>query len=523
MTLDKYLTDPVDLLIIGSGGSGLPAAVTAAEAGASVLVIEKRRMLGGTARLPCGVFAVETQAQKRQGITEPSIDEYYRTHMDYGNWLPDARMVRNWVNDTPEIIRWLEAKGIRFTVGLNLSGPWMIMHQMAGDTVNTGNAIVNALLAEAKERGVEFVNKTTAKKILQDESGRVTGVLVEQDGKQLELKAKAVMIATGTITRNEELQKKFFPHIDFSSIPIMQLPYQTGDGYFMAMDAGAAEDGRVAPLWIGPCTHPFNTRIGNITRRPHPMIVNKRGRRYCDESVWSLKHFGWWTGVALDQQPGKQCFAILDEDTITEIIERPVTMNGMEAIYGRIVGKTISDTTVATERETGMDTDEEQDQHAWLRNLRADITEEVEAGRVLIADTLEEVAEWTGVPLAALKDEVERYNEFCTHGYDADFLKPAEWLRPIRRAPFYVMKAHQGLDMLGGGIRASDKMEILDKELDPIPGLYTGGLAVSGWFGVAGEATGSCCISFSLHSGRVAGVAAAEYAKSLVAEGATAS
>ena len=507
--------DPVDLLIIGSGGAGLPAAVTAAENGAKVLVIEKRKLLGGTARLPGGIFAVESPAQKRQGIQSPTADEYFRKHMNYGNWLPDARMVRNWVNDSPEIIRWLEAKGLKFSVGLNLSGPMMILHQVIGQTVNTGNAVVNTLIAEAKDRGVEFMTETAAKRLVQDETGRVTAVVVEKGGEQREIQAKAVMIATGTITRNEELQKKYFPHVDFSSIPIMQLPFQTGDGYFMAQEAGGAEDGRVAPLWIGPCVHPFNFRIGNIIRRPYPMIVNKHGRRYADESVWSQTDFGWWTGVALDQQPGRVCFGLFDENTITEMMEHPRTLNGMEEIYGRTTGKTIKDTTIATERETGIEANEEADPSAWLSLLRQDIAEEAAEGRILVTDSIDEIADWIGADRAVLKAEVDRYNDFCRYGYDADFIKDKEWLRPIKKAPFYAMKAHQGLDMLGGGIRASDKMEVLDKELEPIFGLYAGGLAVSGWFGVAGEATGSCCISFSLHSGRVAGRAAAEYVKSI--------
>lgn len=64
--------------------------------------------------------------------------------------------------------------------------------------------------------------------------------------------------------------------------------------------------------------------------------------------------------------------------------------------------------------------------------------------------------------------------------------------------PFYAMKAHQGLDMIGGGIRISPRMEVLDRELKPIGGLCARGLVCSGWFGFAGEGTGGCCLSFML-------------------------
>jgi fumarate reductase flavoprotein subunit len=504
-----------DVLIIGSGGSGLPAAVTAAEAGAKVVVLDKRKMLGGTARLPGGVFALETEAQKRQGIRHPTVDEYFRIHMDYGNWMGEALLVRNWLNGTADIIRWLEGKGIEFVAERGLSGPMIVLHRAVGQTVNTGNVIVNTLIKEAKERGVQFLAETRAKRLITDKNGSVTGVLADQKGKELKIKTKSVMIATGSMTRNKDVQKRYFPYIDFDSMPIMQLPYCTGDGYIMAMEAGAAQDGHVSPLWIGPCTHPHNTRIGNVVRRPHGMWVNKLGMRYCDETLWSLRDYGWWVGMALDRQPGRICYALMDDKILKDMIKNKEIVNGMEEIYGRITGKSINDVKKATDRESGIVANEEADPTAWLDELPEDIKSEEKAGRIKISDSWDEIAKWIGAEPAVLKAQVDRYNTFCKNGYDADFLKPKEWLLPLKTPPYYAMKAHQGLDLFSGGIRVNHRMEVMSKEeLRPISGLYAGGVACSGWFGAAAEATGSCAISFSLYSGYVAGKNAAAYAKS---------
>ena len=308
-----------DVLIIGSGGSGLPAAVRAVDSGVGVIVIDKRKILGGTARLPGGILALETDVQKRQGIRD-SVDNYFRSHMDYGNWTGEAILVRNWLRGTAELVRWFEEKGLEFFAEKGYSGPGVNLLRIVGNTVNTGNIIVNTLIAEAKQKGVQFFTETRATKLTTDQEGNVNGALAEQKGKEIKIMAKSVILGTGSMSRNPEIQKKYYPYVNCEAMPQMQLPYCTGDGYFLAMETGAAPDGIVGALWIGPCVHPHNTRIGNIVRRPHMMVVNRRGMRYCDESLWSLADFGWWTGMALDRQPGKVCWALMDDKTLKDMI-----------------------------------------------------------------------------------------------------------------------------------------------------------------------------------------------------------
>ena len=96
-----------DVLVIGGGGSGLPAAAAALEAGAKkVTVIDKRKILGGTARMALGMFAVESPAQKRLGIHH-TADECFADHIERSNWACDARLVRDWINGSGDIVRWL--------------------------------------------------------------------------------------------------------------------------------------------------------------------------------------------------------------------------------------------------------------------------------------------------------------------------------------------------------------------------------------------------------------------------------
>ena len=165
-----------DIVVIGSGASGLAAAVTAAESGAKVIVFEKERSLGGTSNFFNGMFAVESEMQRERYITY-SRDEAFKRIMEYSHWRANARLVRAFVDESGSTISWLREKGVEFIdATINMPDAPRTYHVVKGQ----GAAVVKALAENAKEKGVDLRLAATVKKILK-QADRISGVVVEED------------------------------------------------------------------------------------------------------------------------------------------------------------------------------------------------------------------------------------------------------------------------------------------------------------------------------------------------------
>jgi len=140
-----------DVVVIGSGASGLVAALTAAEGGARVIVFEKMFYPGGTSNYPGGIFAVESEMQRRKDITV-TRDEAFQMIMAYNHWRANARLVRAIVDKSASTIDWLQRLGVEFLepVAIYPGGP-QTWHLLKG----RGAAMVKVLVARAQEKGIE--------------------------------------------------------------------------------------------------------------------------------------------------------------------------------------------------------------------------------------------------------------------------------------------------------------------------------------------------------------------------------
>lgn len=500
-----------DVVVIGGGGSGLPAAATAIEAGArKVIIIDKREFLGGSARMAGGLFAVESPAQKQSDI-KITADECFKMHMEISNWMCDARLVRNWINETKNVLQWLKEKGVEIGKVMSFTGKTALYHQVVDKPSTTGNRIMESLIKFCEEKGVEVILNAGAQKLLTDEQGNVVGIIASQKGKELRIAAKSVIIASGSISGNKELVKRFYPQVDMDKVRIVgAFPWATGDGLRMTEEIGGAINGWTSTLWIGPHNHPYNDHVAMLMRRPEVLIMNKNGMRFLDESLFDTNDCGWFCGAALERQPNTLSYSLTDEKTKIYLINKRENICGIEDTHGRVAAKNQQGN---IDKQTSKELKHD-DPRAWWDELAGDIQFEAKEGRVKIADSLDEIAKWMGADPAVLKATVERYNSFCKNGYDADFLKAKEFLRPIDTPPFYAIQGREGADNCIGGIRINYRMEVMNKEFKPIGGLYAAGVATSGWLGHGYSFSGSC-LSFSLYSGYAAGKIAAEHAKTI--------
>ncbi len=482
-----------DLVVVGAGGAGLAAAVTAAEGGASVVVLDRLRVTGGATVFAKGIFAIGSKFQKALGI-DISIDEAFLQHMYYTHYLANARLVRAIFDKAADTIHWLDERGTEFIQPAELyPGAPRTWHTMKRE----GKSITKALEKTAKELGVEIHFRTRARKLILRE-GRVVGVVAEdKDGNRVEYGGKAVVIASGGFANNEEMMRKYTQ----AGEPTIRMAFgqvgKEGDGILMAWEAGAAKEGmhvvqrglagvmkKKEVLKEAPKKSQFDKHITAILKQP-TFWVNANGERFFNESEFSFAHIG----NAMSKQPGQVLFNVFD-DAYRKYMEE----EGIDVGLGVFAPKGTKIPSVVDAMQASIDKDE-----AW------------------VCDTLEELAAKTGMDLATLKANVEEYNAYCDKGHDDLFAKHPAYLKPVRTPPFYAIKGHPTHVGTLGGIKINHKTEVIraDSEtgLDVIPGLYAAGNVAGGMYGDTYDAshTLGLTLAFAVNSGRIAGESVLKY------------
>ncbi len=471
-----------DLIVIGGGGAGLAAAAEAAEHGLKVLVVEKRRNPGGNANMAEGFFAAASPVQERQ-MVDASRDEMFRKAMDYYHGAVDARILRAYINKSADTIRWLEKKGLEFTVAPTLRNQCpLVWHVLP----KRGKAIVKTLLEAGTAHGLEVKYGTTAKQILKDNSGRVNGILAQSPDGEERLTARAVVIATGGYGGNRELLQKSFPW-DVTNLRCNGLPHM-GEGIQIAWEAGAASGELGNIIGGGPCLSGMRGWAGAsmyltaIAEEPNTLWINKRGERFTDECIT----FNPFEAVnPLLRQPEMLTYSLFDER-----VKRGIEENGIIRGVGIYF----------------------MPPRSKVPGLDGILQDAGQKGTLKIADSWEEIADWMGLSPAVLKTTLEEYNSACEKGYDGVFNKDRRYLQPLTEPPFYAIPGYPFFMTTIGGIKINHRMEALDCQDSPIPGLYAAGMDAGGWVSgtYCGHLAGSG-LGFALNSGRLAAESVRNY------------
>ena len=462
-----------EIVVIGAGGAGLAAAVTVAEKGTNVIVLEKRRTAGGSTMMAQGLFATESVAQKQQGINAPS-DELFKAAMEWTHWRVNPMLIRVYINKSADTIQWLEDKGV------NLDYIPAHHHKQRFRTwhcnpENAGHLVIKALVNDCKTRGIQLFYETEAKKILLDVQGNVTGVLAVTNGKELKISTRSIIIGTGGYGGNKELLKKYCPGYN-ENTTLVGVP-NMGDGLLMATEIGAATEGLGTLMMSGP-NFRGSHQVSAISRQPNTIWVNRDGKRFADEdiSLWSV------SANTLRRQPDNISYTLFDSEIKQTVIEK-----GTIKISGTLSAPK-------------------------LTKLGEELQFEADKGTVKISDSWDEIARWIGATPEVLKTTIDEYNSFCDQGYDEIFAKDRRFLQPLRTPPYYAIKCGTELLVTLGGIKINHCMEVLNQQDNPIPGLYAVGNEAGGWqwdtysLDLAGFAFG-----FAINSGRIAGENAAKY------------
>ncbi len=475
-----------DVVVLSAGTAGLAAAVTAAEGGASVIAIEKTNHTGGTALRANQLFAVESRLQriKQYSLTK---DEAFRLYMDFMQWSVNARLVKTLIDMSTETMEWFEDMGVEFT-DLTSHGPggYYTAHIIKPDPPQPGlggaATIMRKLREKADKLGVQFIFKTTAKKLIK-ENGRITGVEAESaDGEVIRVNGKAVILATGGFGGHHRAP--------------FGIPGLIGEGLRMAREVGAdVTEGTLPPPFGGEhqasaanLMNPFTAAFGH----PH-LIVNILGERFINEEVAVTTPFG---SNAVSLQKGRAAFRIFDEDTKEYFIR-----NGLDFPMGFGIAQAGTPSTKVNREE-----------------FEAEAAKVLEKGSnmVFVTETLDELAEKTGIDREGLKKTVEEYNRCCETGRDVLFNKKAKYLMPVKRPKFYASRS-MGNTGTPEGVKVNYRTEVLTEDFSVIPGLYAAGgdMICNLYKDIYPNILPGNAMGFSFGTGRIAARSALDYIRTV--------
>ncbi|MDB5770432.1 MAG: Fumarate reductase flavoprotein subunit [Burkholderia sp.] len=462
-----------DLIVIGAGGAGLAAAVTAAEAGLTVLIFESESEIGGSTQLSAGMLtAAGTSVQKDLGI-EDTPERFYQHYMDLNQWrvLPGPTMA--YCRGAAPVVEWLKGLGLELpskpsanahTPGLTRAGVEDIWRGHVPK--DQGYGLVQTLDRARRKLQVELILNTRVQKLL-IEDGSVGGVIADD----IEITASSVVVACGGLAQNPDLVAEYFPDALEAGDAgfVVAAPGSRGDHIGFAKANDLSLFGRGWGLLLITAYfqryHHWQSGFPPASR----VYVNAGGRRFMDEDA------AYAVSPGIFKDNGGWAWAIFDEKART----------GLPGGYAD-----------------------------WNAE---NIAKEAAQGRTVMADTIEELAEMLGVDPRTLKATVRRFNEQMTAGWDRDFLRHETLkakgsdphLDPIAAGPFYAVKMVPGeLVCTHTGLQIDDRARVLDAHGEIVRGLYAAGEAAGG---VLGEryVGGGNSIAHALTLGRIAALDAA--------------
>jgi len=477
-----------DVIVVAGGTAGLAAAIAAAQKRTTVIVFEKSSTTGGTGNMGMGPLGIESRHTRLKQF-KPTKDQAFEIFMDYTHWRVDAKLVRAYLNKSGDTIHWLEDLGVEFVEPASYFPAayptWHLIKPETGKPGPMASATMMKILTErAKEMGVKIMLNTPVQKILK-KGRRIVGIVAEEkSGETIEAKSKAVIIATGGFGDSPQMIKKYTGYQFGKDLYSFRIPGMEGDGIRMAWEVGADRTEMHMEVIYGmPDVMTIGPELHEACRQPH-LMVNLLGERFMNEAILPNTTY---TGNAISIQKGRCAFLVFD-DNIKKQMEAGFDFFSVVFPFERI-----GDFDKAIQNALGQGYE-----------------------HLFVADSIEELAQKTGISPQGLKKTIEEYNRSCEKGYDDLFNKEHRYLRPIKTPKFYAARHFPGAYGSLGGIKINHRAEVLDKNWDVIPGLYAAGNDACSIYGdsyvfiLPGNTMG-----FALNTGRIAGENAADYIRSI--------
>ncbi|MHA6531750.1 FAD-binding protein [Paenibacillus sp. BAC0078] len=486
-----------DVVVVGAGASGVSAAVSAADKGAKVIIIEKTATIGGASNLSWAGKFYNSSAAVSSGLkvnVEKEISEWIVNN----HWRVDAAAIRQYVTKSGETYDWLNKKGYKTTF-INFAGEQL--HMLPA--YETRQPTLRAMLKASVEKGGgQVLTETTAKKLITGANGEVTGVVAEKaDGTTLEITGKSIIMATGGYAGNKEMVKEAFGFEGVNG----GLGQNVGEGLKMSWDAGA----KVPDNFGGQMLHQTLARATEklkaqykpfeasyplmLSYLPTLMNVGPSGARFRDEAATL-------TAVAAANTSafnGAYHLVIVSQAQIDAL--KAKGMNGVKA--PALPG--MPPEFYATFKDQFKLDNPWKDADKVFESM-------VAGGDGYKGNTIEELAKNAGMDAAVFSDAFKKYQEATKTGVDTEFGKAKEYLLPMGESgPYYAIIAE--VNNLGsvGGLLVNTKFQVLNDKRVPIKGLYAVGLESEGVLFNDTYVGNGVGLGYSFTSGRLGGEDAA--------------
>nr|WP_132748656.1 FAD-dependent tricarballylate dehydrogenase TcuA [Scopulibacillus darangshiensis] len=491
-----------DIVVVGAGNAALCAALSAREAGANVLVLEKapKEERGGNSRYTYGAmrFVYNGVSDLKEVIPELTDEEIAES--DYGTYTKeqffqdmkrvtenrsDPELLEILVNNSLDTMAWMRENNVPFTPiygrqAFKVDGKYKFWGGLTVEAKGGGEAMIQGLIGQAEHKGVDILYSAEAYELIRDDDG-VKGIRIRKDGKSIEIAAKAVILACGGFEANSEMRTKYLgPGWDLAKVRGTE--YNTGDGIRMALDIGATSYGQWSGChavgWDKNAPGFGDLAIGHGFQKhsyPFGIMVNLHGQRFVDEGADFRNYTYAKYGREILSQPGQVAWQIFDKKVLHLLNEEE-----------------------------------------YLRDHATKVT----------AETLEELAEklaQEGVDKTSFLKTIQDYNKSVdeTISFNPNVkdgrrtkddlrLPKTNWANTIEEGPFEAYGITCGITFTFGGLRINNKGEVQDLSNQTIPGLYAAGELVGGLFyfnypGGSGLTAGSVF-------GRISGKSAGKYA-----------
>ncbi|MGY5956755.1 flavocytochrome c [Kosakonia sp. BK9b] len=442
-----------DVVVVGSGGAGLAAAIQAHDEGASVLIVEKMPTIGGnTIKASAGMNAAETRFQRVKGIQD-NKELFYQESLKGGGNKNNPALLQRFVENAPEAIEWLACRGIMLNDITTTGGMSIDRTHRPRDGSAVGGYLISGLVRNVTKRGIDVMLDTSVNDILFSE-GEVSGVqLLTDEQESITVQTTSVIVATGGFSANSAMVVKYRP--DLEGFVTTNHKGATGSGIALLerIGAGTVDMGEIQ---IHP-TVEQNTSylISESIRGGGAILVSQQGNRFFNEMSTRDK-----VSAAIIALPEHYAYIVFDE-------------------------------------------------HVRAKNKAAD--EYIARGFVTSASSPRELADKLGMDMHAFLATLERYNGFVEKQHDDDFGRTTALRAPINEGPFHAIQIAPGVHHTMGGVTINTQTEVLNTARQVIPGAYAAGEVVGGIHG--GNRIGGNAVADIIIFGTLAGHQAAVRAK----------